>query len=191
MSAHRSIVNTIDGDMAELYCEYDSGALGSNITWRKDGNIIHADHERRVGSKFIITEAPKRADGQNTSILCIQKVAKNDLGLYECTVQNAIGAESVKIELTLVPEPPHLHNLEQDDDTVTTHWIIKSLQPLTEVTLNYQQKGVNSNYFLNSKSFLTNVFINYVLVIFPQTKDWITEKPIGHEKSKEHGYLWK
>lgn len=154
MSAHRSIVNTEVGDNAELYCAYDSPSV-SKVTWRKDENVIVAEHEQRVGAKHIILDAPKKHHGhhghddhKNSSILVINKVNKDDLGEYECSVKNAIGSESVKIQLTLMPEAPHLDKLEQNGDTVTTHWIIRSLQPLTEVTLNYQQKGVNTFFFI-------------------------------------------
>lgn len=74
--------------------------------------------------------------------MVVNRINENDLGDYICVVQNNMGAENVSIELTYNPEPPHLHHIEQDDDTVITHWHIRSLQPLTEVMLNYRQKGV-------------------------------------------------
>lgn len=146
MSAHRSIVNTVEGDKAELYCDYDSPS-STKIIWRKDDNIISAEHEQRDHAKYIILDAPKKHhdkhEEKNSSILIINNVDKNDLGEYECSVKNQIGSGNVKIQLTFVPEAPHLDNLEQNGETVTTHWVIRSYQPLEEVTLNYQQKGVN------------------------------------------------
>lgn len=146
VSAHRSIVNTEDGDNAELYCYYDS-ASPSKVTWRKDEHVILAEREQHIGAKHIVLEDPKKHhshdEQKNASILVIQKVNKNDLGEYECSVKNGIGSESIKILLTLVPEAPRLDKLEQAGDVVTTHWIIRSFQPLTEVTLNYQMKGVS------------------------------------------------
>lgn len=170
MSAHRSIVNTEEGDDAELYCDYDSPTV-DNITWRKDEMVINGEHKQRVGAKHIILDAPKKHHGhhmhddhKNTTILVINKVNKDDLGEYECSVRNSIGSESVKIQLTLMPEAPHLDNLEQNGDTVTTHWIIRSLQPLTEVTLNYQQKGVSLNLFFFGFMFITTLILNWTVV---------------------------
>lgn len=156
VSAHRSIVNTDDGDNAELYCDFDSPST-SKVTWRKNEKVIKGEHKQVVGVKHLIIEPPKKHHGnddqKNASILVINKVDKNDLGEYECSVKNEIGSESVKILLTLAPEAPHLDKLEQNGDEVTTHWIIRSLKPLDEVTLNYQQKGVNS-FFIDFYSSL-------------------------------------
>lgn len=133
------MINTKDGDTAELYCEFET-STESKVTWRKDKKELPIQHEPR--SKYSVVYKQKTSS-KNTSILVISNVKAKDLGEYECQVENEIGSENVSIELTSAPEPPQLHNVEKEGDVVITHWHIRSLQPLTEVMLNYQQKGVS------------------------------------------------
>lgn len=158
VSAHRHIINTIEGDIAELHCTYNSSSA-ERITWRRGGEIIDADNNNR----FVIVNDVKNGN-HGKSTLVVKAVTKSDLGDYECDVQNSIGKGQTKMQLVLVPEPPRFVSDDINDDTVITHWIIRSHQPLTEVMMNYQQNG---------------------------SKNWLTEKPIHHEKSKEHSGVWK
>lgn len=146
VTAHRSVVNTKEGDNAELYCDFET-SIESRVIWSKDNQqlpISSAAQESRPKYSVIYTQ-PKTPN-KNTSILVVSNVKSKDLGVYECKVQNDIGAENVSIELTYVPEPPQLHKLETDKNVVITHWHIRSLQPLTEVMLNYQLKGVSWSF---------------------------------------------
>lgn len=145
VTAHRSIINTKEGDNAELYCDFESSSE-SKVFWRKDQKPLpiegsHSGHR----SKYTVIFSEPKSPNKNTSILVISQVSSRDLGEYECTVQNNIGTENVTITLTMAPEPPHLHHTEKEQDEVITHWHIRSLQPLTEVLLNYQLKDVCIN----------------------------------------------
>lgn len=134
------MINSKEGDNAELYCEYET-STESRVTWRKDQKQVPiSSHDTRAKYSVVYKQ---KSPSKNTSILIVSNVRANDLGEYECQVENAIGSENVSIELTNVPEPPQLHHVEQEANVVITHWHIRSLQPLTEVMLNYQQKGVS------------------------------------------------
>lgn len=143
MTAHRSVVNTKTGDNAELYCEFETSTDKNRVVWRKDQKELQVGGPHEQRSKYSMIYKQK-TPSKNVSILVISNVKPKDLGSYECQVENTIGAENVSIELTNVPEPPQLHNVEYDDQFVITHWHIRSLQPLEEVMLNYQLKGVSN-----------------------------------------------
>lgn len=148
VTAHRSVINTKEGDHAELHCDFET-STESRVIWSKDQqqlSIGQLSHESR--SKYSVIYGHPKAPNKNTSILVVSNVKSSDLGAYECKVENDIGAENVSFELTYVPEPPQLHNVENEGDVVITHWHIRSLQPLHEVMLNYQRKGVS--VWLNS-----------------------------------------
>lgn len=113
--------------------------------------------------KYTMTNETKD-EHHSTSILLVKNVEQSDLGDYKCEVHNSIGKGHVKIHLGYEPEPPKFENVEVNGDTIITHWSIKSLQPLNEVMLNYQKSG---------------------------DRNWLSEKPVHSEKSKEHSGLWK
>ncbi|XP_031640232.1 lachesin isoform X2 [Contarinia nasturtii] len=142
VSALRSVINTKDGDNAELYCDYDS-SIESQVIWSKNQQILQtgASHEKR--SKYIILPPKTSPTSQNQmqSILVVNDVKPQDLGVYECKVENSIGNENVSIDLTDAPEPPKLHQVETDGNSIVTHWHIRSMQPLKEIMLNYRLKG--------------------------------------------------
>lgn len=141
VTAHRSVINTKEGDDAELYCDYET-STESRVVWLKDQKQLLFGNARDTRPKYTLISKGGE-NGKNTSILVVTKVSEKDLGDYECSVRNNMGSENVTIELTYVPEPPHLHKMEQsDDNVVVTHWHIRSLQPLTEVTLNYKLQEV-------------------------------------------------
>ncbi|XP_055316107.1 titin-like [Sitodiplosis mosellana] len=176
VSAHRSVINTKEGDNAELYCDYDS-TTESHVVWYKNQQKLQIrTHEPR--SKYsVIYRAPK-SPNKKTSILVVNNVKSTDLGVYECRVDNEIGTEKVTIELTYVPEPPKLRQVEREGDTVITHWHIPSMQKLQEIMLNYQLEG-EINQSSNS------------LIIFVPLLDWLQEAVIDQEQSKEHTGIWK
>lgn len=139
MTVHHSIINTKEGHIAHLRCEYET-TLDSTVKWldRNEQPINQAD-----SSKYQILQDTTE-ENVHKSTLVIHKVNKNDLGKYLCKVGNELGAKDVNIELTYAPEPPQLNATEQDGESVITHWHIRSLQPLTEVKLEYRKKGVSS-----------------------------------------------
>ncbi|KAJ6645241.1 Titin [Pseudolycoriella hygida] len=113
--------------------------------------------------KYTTTNETK-GEHHASNVLLIKNVEKGDLGDYECEVQNSIGKGHVKIHLVYIPEPPKFDRYDIVGDTITTHWTIKSLKPLNEVMLNYQKSG---------------------------DRNWMSEKPVHSEKSKEHSGIWK
>lgn len=145
VNAHRSVVNTKEGDNAELYCDFET-ATESRVIWSKGGQQLPIGQPHESRSKYSVIYGQPKSPNKNTSILVISNVKSKDLGSYECKVQNDIGSENVSIELTYVPEPPQLHKLEKEGDVIITHWHIRSLQPLHEVMLNYQLKGVGFSH---------------------------------------------
>lgn len=163
MTVHRSIINTREGDIAQLHCDYET-TIDSTATWidNKGQPINQAD-----SSKYKILRDTKD-NNVYKSTLAIYKVNKQDLGTYLCKVGNELGSKDVNIELTYAPEPPQLNSTEQEGESVITHWHIRSLQPLTEVKLNYRKKGVSSavdKHFLFSL-FLTNLYGCDIIVGF-------------------------
>lgn len=149
VTAHKSIVNTKEGDSAELHCNFES-STESKVIWRKDKKPLQIDSVRDHRSKYSTVFKDQPKSNQNSSVLLINRVNEKDLGDYECIVQNNMGKENVTITLTYVPEPPHLHRTEKEGEEVITHWHIRSYQPLTEVMLNYQLKDVRIWVFATS-----------------------------------------
>lgn len=157
VTTHRRIINTAEKDAAEIVCVYES-FTPVKVLWNKNGRVIANDQDQQINGKYTIQH---NSIHKNTSRLVVNSVTKSDLGSYECVVKNSLGGASAKIELTYVPEPPHLTESSQNNDEVTTHWSIRSLNPLTEVEIHYK-KG--------------------------EGKDWINEKMIDQE---HHSGLWK
>lgn len=142
VTARKSVVNTKENDDAELYCDFET-FTESRVIWRKDGKQLQISTGQEPRSKYsAIYGQPKGS--KNHAVLVVNKVQSTDLGQYECKVENKIGSELVKIELTFVPEPPHLQKIETDGKFTITHWHIRSMQPLTEVMLKYRQKDVRT-----------------------------------------------
>lgn len=118
----------------------------SRVSWRKDKIALPVEkrsQDHNFSGKYFVVDNPKSDNSnKNTSILVINKVTKTDLGYYECNVKNEIGSENDTIELTFAPETPHLKEFSIDGDTLVTHWIIRSYQPLEEISLLYLENGV-------------------------------------------------
>lgn len=131
----------------------------SKVTWLKNKEVL-----RLMNLDKYSTANETKDDHHESSVLVIKNVERNDLGDYECEVQNSIGKGHVKIHLGYEPEPPKFEKLETVGDTITTHWVIRSLQPLNEVMLNYQKSG---------------------------DRNWLSEKPVHSEKAKEHSGVWR
>lgn len=131
----------------------------SKVTWHKDEQVLLLNNLDKFS-----TSNETKDEHHESNVLVIKNVDRQDLGDYECIVQNAIGKGHVRIHLGYEPEPPKFERLEIEGDTVTSHWVIRSLQQLNEVMLNYQKSG---------------------------NKNWLSEKPIHSEKSKEHSGIWR
>lgn len=142
---HRSIINTKAGDNAELVCDYES-LPESHVVWRRDNKLLPVASSTDAHSKYTLLPSQSFDDKNEQkyrSLLVISKVEDSDLGDYECVVNNTMGESTVSLELTFVPEQPHLHNSEHDQSALITHWRIRSLEPLTEVELSYKLKDVS------------------------------------------------
>ncbi|XP_037048344.1 lachesin-like isoform X2 [Bradysia coprophila] len=158
VNAHRHIVNTKEGDDAELHCNYKSTTM-SRVTWHKNKESLRLNNLDKYS-----TSNETKDEHHESNILVIKNVERSDLGEYECEVQNSIGKGHVRIHLGYEPEPPKFERFDIDGDTIITHWKIRSLQPLNEVMLNYQKNG---------------------------DRNWLSEKPVHSEKSKEHSGIWR
>lgn len=143
VTVRKAVVNTKEGDDAELYCDFETSSE-SRVVWLKDGNVLPISPGLEQRSKYSVVYGQPKGSKSN-SILVVNKVKPTDLGQYECKVENNVGADKKRntIELTFVPEPPHLQKIETDGKFTITHWHIRSLQPLTEVMLKYRQKDVS------------------------------------------------
>lgn len=136
------MVNTKEGDNAELHCEFET-STESRVIWFKENEHLPISSDTR--SKYYVTYSESKGN-KNNSILMINKVKKSDLGQYTCKVENVIGSQNVNITLQFTPEPPTLQRIERDGEYTITHWHIRSLQPLTEVMLKYRRKDVRSSF---------------------------------------------
>lgn len=148
MYAHKK-VNTQENDSAQLHCDYKSSSAAT-VTWIRKNQIILSgpDGDNERDDKYQLFFEAKDAH-LNRSTLVVKNVNDHDLGDYVCTVRNSIGNGSATIGLTYEPETPILDDTHIHGDVVTTQWRIKSLQPLSEVMLNYKQKGVSYDGALN------------------------------------------
>lgn len=142
VSVHRSIVNTKAGDNAELVCDYES-PMPSQVVWRRDNKLLKVASSTDTHSKYTLLPSKLISKDKNRSLLVVSNVEDSDLGDYECIVNNSMGESKVSLELTYVPEQPHLHHAEQVNSALITHWHIRSLEPLTEVELSYKLKDVS------------------------------------------------
>lgn len=134
VTAHRSIINTRNGDRAELYCVFETSPE-YQIQWSKDQRPLQIGNFQ---SKYSLPQ-----ETHTQSVLVVNSVTPNDLGTYECRVTNDIGSEKIYIELTYAPEPPKLHKIDTAGKQIITEWHIRSLQALQEIQLNYRNKNVN------------------------------------------------
>lgn len=142
VSVHRSVINTEKGDRAELYCNFETNPSGT-VKWSMNGIELPISTANQVQSTNSRPKYSMKYPQQNTSVLIVSNVQQDDLGEYDCKVENQIGSENVTIELTFEPEPPQLQDVKsQDDGSIITVWHVRSLQELTEVKIYYNQKGV-------------------------------------------------
>lgn len=143
------MINTKEGDNAELYCNFETNPSGT-IKWSKDGDELPVSPAFNSRSKYLLKMLYENPSSQqqnsaqkNASVLIVSNVQTSDLGYYDCQVQNQIGTENVTIELTYAPEPPHLQDVQPENNgDIITVWHVRSLQELTEIKIIYEQDGV-------------------------------------------------
>ncbi|XP_032591524.1 protein amalgam isoform X1 [Drosophila grimshawi] len=131
-STHRHHVNTMEGDTAEIYCNYRANPIAISF-FIKDGKKL------TLSDKYSIRNSLHKE--QNRTTLLIKHVEESDLGEYLCQVENTIGASDVRIQLSYHPETPQFENITIDGNKVTMHWLVRSLQPLSEAMLDYKLTG--------------------------------------------------
>ncbi|XP_017867729.1 PREDICTED: uncharacterized protein LOC108616806 isoform X2 [Drosophila arizonae] len=129
VSTHRHHVNTIEGDTAELYCDYRASPIAISF-FIKDGKTLS------LSEKYSIKNSLHKEHNRTT--LIIKHVEASDLGEYLCHVENAIGSNEVRIQLSYSPETPQFENSSINGNEVTMHWLVRSLQPLSEAMLDYK-----------------------------------------------------
>ncbi|XP_030558138.1 neurofascin [Drosophila novamexicana] len=132
VSTHRHHVNTQEGGSAELYCDYRANPIAISF-FIKDGKTLS------LSDKYSIRNTLHKEHNRTT--LVIKHVEASDLGEYLCHVENAIGSNEVRIQLSYRPETPQYEDSSIDGKQVTMHWLVRSLQPLSEAMLDYRLTG--------------------------------------------------
>uniref|UniRef100_A0A1L8E3A9 Putative neural cell adhesion molecule 1 n=1 Tax=Nyssomyia neivai TaxID=330878 RepID=A0A1L8E3A9_9DIPT len=155
VTAHRHEVNTGEGYDAELFCNFKSDPVG-RIYWLRHKNPL------MEGTKYRVTQ--EQHGHHNRTALLVRQVKKEDLGVYQCQVDNRLGQQDANVSLIYEPEPAHFDGYElQPEHLVVLNWTVRSIQPLSEILLYYQKSN---------------------------DKQWTSEKPIVAEKHKEHSGIW-
>lgn len=134
VSTHRHHVNTQQGDTAEVYCDYRANPIAISF-FSKDGKTLS------LSEKYSIKNSLHKEHNRTT--LYIKNVEASDLGDYRCHVENAIGASEMRVQLSYHPETPQFEDSTIDGNKVTMHWLVRSLQPLSEAMLDYKLTGVS------------------------------------------------
>ncbi|KAI8123930.1 hypothetical protein FF38_08195 [Lucilia cuprina] len=132
VTTHRHHINTEIGGNAELYCDYKGNPIAIT-TWLKNNQPI------KYSEKYMITYAMEKHF--NRSTLTVKDVTMEDLGEYICRAENSIGSNELRTHLMLEPEKGQLENVVIDGKKVTLHWLVRSLQPLSEAVLDYKMSG--------------------------------------------------
>ncbi|XP_034479790.1 immunoglobulin superfamily member 10 [Drosophila innubila] len=132
VSTHRHHVNTQEGGSAQLYCDYRANPIAISF-FIKDGKTL------TLSDKYSIKNSLHKQHNRTT--LMIKHVDENDLGEYLCHVENSIGSNEVRVQLSYNPETPQFENMTIDGNMVTMHWLVRSLQPLSEAMLDYKMTG--------------------------------------------------
>ena len=158
VSTHRHHVNTKAGDDAELYCDYKANPIATTSWYRNDDELSYSE---KYTIRNIITE-----EGHNRTVLTVKDVRSSDLDEYICHVevyilgdggkgrlsqnfafylQNTIGNKENKVHLIYEPENPQFESMEIFGNRVILHWLVRSIQPLSEAILDYKLMGVSMN----------------------------------------------
>ncbi|XP_068145086.1 neural cell adhesion molecule 2 [Drosophila tropicalis] len=132
VSTHRHHVNAIEGGHAELYCNYRANPIALSF-------FIKGAQTLQISEKYSIKNSFH--EGHNRTTLLVKNIEASDLGEYLCHAENAIGSNEVKIQLSYNPETPQFEDMTIDGNKVTLHWLVRSLQPLSEAMLDYQLTG--------------------------------------------------
>lgn len=139
MRTNRRIINTIVGDDAELHCNYTSSGE-AQVVWRRKNGIIDTNDSAKYK---VHNRGGGHSDGYHRSTLLVRNVQSADLGQYNCTVHNDLGAGQAHVHLVLVPEPPRFVSADVNEQRVVTHWRVHSHQALNEIALSYMKNGVS------------------------------------------------
>ncbi|KAL7735322.1 hypothetical protein ACLKA6_018016 [Drosophila palustris] len=132
VSTHRHHVNTQEGGSADIYCDYRANPIAISF-FIKDGKTLS------LSDKYSIKNSLHKEHNRTT--LTIKHVDESDLGEYLCHVENAIGSNEVRVQLSYSPETPQFESSSIDGNKVTMHWLVRSLQPLSEAMLDYKLTG--------------------------------------------------
>lgn len=108
------------GEKARMVCRVQS-APNPTFVWSRDDRIINAS---QIGAKYAIE---KRQIDPLTyeSVLVIDRVEKNDYGLYNCRASNVQGSstEGIRLNITSKPDmPSNLNVLNTTHDSMTLSW---------------------------------------------------------------------
>ncbi|KAH8401514.1 hypothetical protein KR009_006013, partial [Drosophila setifemur] len=132
VSTHRHHVNTEAGGTAELYCNYRANPIARSF-FVKDRQTL------QLSEKYSLKDSTH--NGHNRTTLIVRDVDENDLGEYLCHVENVIGYNEVKVHVSYNPETPQFEDMKVEGTKVTMHWLVRSLQPLSEAMLDYKLSG--------------------------------------------------
>ncbi|XP_036333889.1 neural cell adhesion molecule 2-like isoform X1 [Rhagoletis pomonella] len=132
VSTYRHYVNAEQGGDAELYCDYAANPA-AEAKWLRNDKTLEKSR------KYAFNQVTHK--GRNRSILTVMNVRANDLGEYTCRVQNTIGYDETKVHILYEPEHPQLEDMEINGRTAVIHWLVRSIQPLSEAILDYKLAG--------------------------------------------------
>ncbi|XP_065369250.1 hemicentin-2 isoform X2 [Calliphora vicina] len=132
VTTHRHHINTEIGGNADLYCDYKGNPIAIT-TWFKNNQPI------KYSEKYMMTYTMETHF--NRSTLTVKDVSVEDLGEYVCRAENSIGWNELGTHLMLEPEKGQLEDVIIDGKKVTLHWLVRSLQPLSEAVLDYKMSG--------------------------------------------------
>ncbi|KAM7342362.1 neural cell adhesion molecule 1 isoform 2-T3 [Cochliomyia hominivorax] len=132
VTTHRHYVNTEIGGNANLYCDYKGNPIAI-ASWFKNNKPI------KYSEKHMITYETEKHF--NRSTLIVNDITIEDLGEYICRAENSLGSNELRTHLMLEPEKGQLENVIIDGRKVTLHWLVRSLQPLSEAVLDYKMSG--------------------------------------------------
>ncbi|CAL4119043.1 unnamed protein product [Meganyctiphanes norvegica] len=145
ITTERDVLRSGDGDSVELVCLV-SGRPSPRVVWMHDGRPINPDMRLEVNTPPSIhnhyEDSPpelrmKLLQKPHRHTLNLKSVKEDDFGAYSCVAENALGDHRRSIQITGLPEPPHINSSPHGEESTryTLKWKLNSYYPITEVMI--------------------------------------------------------